>query len=219
MVRRRWLLASLLTGLMLLTLTACSTGKSTTGSTQVVRSTSASSAVTTVATTPTPAPFSPAHTPQWDPVLAGGSWGIISRHKAGVPDENEDETDEKRIFIKQDQVYFVTTKQSSDLLRIFRHSTIVRSLIERNGGEVDDTTFTVRAIAADVDTGVDTAWVNATLRADFPTVDGLKGIEVEVYRQKTSKGLDNHPYVVSTLVGFLAKDDTLESPKRLRFQK
>ena len=234
MISRRRLLASLIAGSLLLSVTACTTGTPGNGGVKqngaIVTSTPpTNSAAVAVVAVPKSAPIAPTRRPSYDPVLASGDWGVVSRSEAGITDSDA-RTSVKHQVIKQGQINTLTAEQSENLLATLERSDVVDGLIEKNGGSVSQTHYFVREIFADADTGVDTPWVTATLRADFPAVGGLKGVELRVIQQKTSKGLDDHPYVISTLVGFVAdttsaSDPTTHSfgapllnPKSLRFK-
>lgn len=215
MISRRRLLASLLAGSLLLSVTACVPGMPGNGAAQktgavVTTAPPTSAAVVATVTVVNSAPFAPTHRPSYDPILASGHWGIVSRSEAGITDSGE-RTNTKHEVIKQDQINSLTEEQGDELQEALERSAVVKSLIKENGGSASDVTYYVREIFADADTGVDTAWVTATLRADFPAVGGRKGIELQVYQQKTSKGLDNHPYVTSTLVGYVSNQAALSS--------
>jgi hypothetical protein len=159
--------------------------------------------------------FAPARTPKWDPVLAPGDWGIISLSTAGVPESTR--TSKLHRDVRQHEINKLTAKQAKSLLSIFKCSDEVQSLVEANGGDLDQTAYKVVKILADAETGVNTPWVTATLRATYPAHGGLKGLEVDVFRQKTSKGLSNAPYVTSTRVGYISDADTIVNPKSLTF--
>jgi hypothetical protein len=61
--------------------------------------------------------------------------------------------------------------------------------------------------------------VTATLRATFPTEDGLKAVDVFVYRTKTSKGLNNTPFVSGTSVGYVDTDGSIAQPAHPKFPR
>ena len=99
----------------------------------------------------------------------------------------------------------LTKQQREELLCIFRHSKGVRRLIDADGGDPCRATYYVKEINANEDdTGNRTAWVTATLRADYEAPEGKRALEMQVYRQKTRDGqLDNTPYVASTQAGWI----------------
>ena len=138
-----------------------------------------------------------------DPVLGTRKWGTRSSRVKGA--RGSAVTSDLHSDVEIYENGKLAEQQSSELLDIFRDSKGVLRLIEQYGGDPDHTTFYVREISADEDyAGNSTPWVTATLRADFASPEGLRGIEMQVYRNKMDKDtLDNTPYVASTQVGYL----------------
>ena len=140
-----------------------------------------------------------------DPVLGTGDWGIRSRKVKnalghGVTANNHQDVENYENALLTDQ-------QSEALLKIFRNAHGVHRIIERYDGDPDTdvTHYYVLSIHADEDNPAPgNPWVTATLRADFPSPEGMRGIQMDVYRRKTDKGeLDNTPYVALTQISYL----------------
>ena len=159
----------------------------------------------------------PVSPPPQDAVLGTHRWGYRSSHVTGARDEV---TSDLHIAVEGNENDLLTQQQSSELLHIFRHSKGVRRAIEADGGDPDDASFWVRQVSANEDdVGNNTAWVTATLRADYPAHEGERGLEMQVYRQKTREGLlDNTPYVSATQVGYLDATGALVDPETIRFK-
>ncbi len=152
----------------------------------------------------------PTPRPPHDAVLGTRHWGIRSSTVKGArsPDQVTSDLHSTVEGFENDQL---TAQQSEELLCIFRHSKGVRRLIEADGGDPCDATFWVKQVSANEDDiGNRTAWVTATLRADYPAPEGQRAIEMQVYRQKTRDGrLDNTPYIASTQAGWIGSTGDL----------
>ncbi len=138
-----------------------------------------------------------------DPVLGGRRWGTRSRKVSGA--RGHAVTSDLHSDVENYESSLLTRQQSSELLDIFRDSRGVHRLINSYGGDPDDTRYYVKQIDANEDVvGNDTPWVTAVLRADFASPEGIRGIEMRVYRKKISElRLDNTPYVERTQVSYL----------------
>lgn len=179
-------------------------GGSPAASTQPTTSTPAATS-TPSAAAPKPSKFasSPKPAPA-DPLLDTGSWGYLDMNdvvakRTGVTSVLHQE-------IVNQRIEKLTNEEWLNLLKVFRNSPRVKRAIKAAGGHSSEATWSVIDIQASDDVAVDTPWVYATLRANFPTRNGQKGLECDVYRQKTSKGLDRRPLVSSTIVGYVSDD-------------
>jgi hypothetical protein len=149
-----------------------------------------------------------------DPLLDTGKWGYLKitkviRTRTGVTSVlHRDITDAWRALLTQEE--------STSLTKVFRNSARVKRAIKAAGGRSSDATYSVVDIQASDDVGIDTPWVYATLRANFPTRYGGKVVECHVYRQKTSKGLDRRPLVSSTIAGYVEVDGSISNPVAVR---
>jgi hypothetical protein len=151
-----------------------------------------------------------------DPLLGSGSWGYHSPSKYETRLE-EGVTMALHQDLEKTEVDDLAVEQSDLLLDIFEDSAKVHRIIREEGGRSSEASYGVMAISANDDVAVDTPWVQATLRADFATRDGLKSIECYVYRQKTRDGLDNRPFVSGAIVGYMDAAAQVHDPvaKRL----
>lgn len=142
--------------------------------------------------------------PPADPLLATGKWGYLDMND--VVKKRTGVTSVYHQQIVSQRVEKLTNEEWLNLLKVFRNSPKVKRAIKAAGGRSTEATFSVVDIQASDDVGLDTPWVYATLRANFPTRNGQKGLECDVYRQKTSKGLDRRPLVSSSIVGYTSDD-------------
>lgn len=150
-----------------------------------------------------------------DPVLTPGDWGYHSAVDyddagGGVQINTTAEQNERYKLIKQ---------QYSKLLSALKKSSGVKTLAREAGGDVSDIKYSVVDIDALDLVGDQTPWVTATLRASFPSEDGLKAVDVQVYRLKTQKGLNNTPYVSGTSVGYVEADGSIKNPTHPNFPR
>jgi hypothetical protein len=146
--------------------------------------------------------------PPADPLLDTGSWGYLDMND--VVKKRTGVTSALHQSIVDERMTKLTNEEWLNLLKVFRNSPKVKRAIKAAGGRSSEATYSVIDIQASEDVGIDTPWVYATLRANFPTRNGQKGLECDVYRQKSSKGLDRRPLVSSAIVGYVRADDTLE---------
>jgi hypothetical protein len=181
------------------------------------------SKATTQSTVPTPTtpvqPTSFAKSPApstFDPLLASGSWGYFDDSSTDIRKHVDDDTLAFHDVLEKDEVDDLTVNQYYALLKIFKHSAKIHRAIRAAGGDYDDAAYRVLAIQASDDVGIDTPWVYATLVAVFPTSDGIKEIQCDVYRLKTQKGLDERPFVSGTLVGYVDSGGAMMNPKQVR---
>jgi hypothetical protein len=204
-------IGSVLTGLM--ALSSASASNPAASSSQMVASAATPSApaptpdvIVVTASTPVaviveddPAPYDEGT----DPVLGGGRWGTRSRKVTGA--RGHAVTSDLHSDVENYESDLLTQQQSSALLHLFRDSRGVHRIINSYGGDPDDTHYYVKQIDANEDiVGNDTPWVTAVLRADFASPEGIRGIEMRVYRKKISESrLDNTPYVELTQVSYL----------------
>jgi hypothetical protein len=159
-----------------------------------------------------PTPFAPSPAPKnYDPLLAEGSWGYQSQSEL---ENSGTYTSTLHSTLEGKEIDKLTVNQTAALLKIFRNSSKVHGLIADAGGRSSEATYSITLVIASDDVGLDTPWVSATLRANFPTRDGQKGVQCYVYRQKTQKGLDNKPFVAGAYVGYIAGDGSLDNPVR-----
>jgi hypothetical protein len=173
-------------------------------------------ATPTPSATSTPAAAAPKSTkfasspkpPPADPLLATGSWGYLDMDD--VVEKRTGVTSALHQGIVDQRMTKLTDEEWLNLLKVFRNSPKVKRAIKAAGGRSTEATYAMIDIQASEDVGIDTPWVYATLRANFPTRNGLKGLECDVYRQKTSKGLDRRPLVSSARVGYVRSDDAAE---------
>jgi len=144
-----------------------------------------------------------------DPVLGTHRWGTRSSKVSGALGHAI--TSDLHASVEATESNLLNEQQASELIDIFRESAGVSRLIEKYDGDPDDAVFYVKEIDADEDrAGNSTPWVTATLRADFPSPEGLRGIEMRVYRKKIGWDiLDNTPYVASTQVSYVDSTGTL----------
>ena len=105
------------------------------------------------------------------------------------------------------------------LLSALKKSSGVKEMVHAAGGDTDEIKYSVLTIDALDTVGLRTPWVTATLRASFPTEDGLKAVDVFVYRLRTSKGLNNTPYVSGTSVGYVDTDGSISQPAHPKFPR
>jgi hypothetical protein len=195
-------------------------GGSPAASTQPTTSTPAATS-TAPAAAPKPTKFasSPKPAPA-DPLLATGSWGYLDMNKVVKPRTGVTSAFHQDIVDRRMQQ--LTNEEWLNLLKVFRNSPRVKRAIKAAGGHSSEATYSVIDIQASDEVGVDTAWVYATLRANFPTRNGQKGLECDVYRQKTEKGLDRRPLVSSSIVGYVADDASehgvVTNPKRVKLR-
>ena len=138
-----------------------------------------------------------------DPVLGTGRWGTRSSKVSGALGHGV--TNSLHASVEATESLVLNRQQGSELIGIFRRSKGVSRLIREYGGSPSRTSYYVKEIDADEDmAGKSTPWVTATLRADFPSPEGLRGIEMRVYRTKIDwDTLDNTPYVASTQVSYV----------------
>jgi hypothetical protein len=180
-------------------------------------STTASATPSATATAVTPASsFASEPTPKpADPILASGDWGYHS----GI--DYDDSGSGRRInsLAEQNERYKLIKEQYKKLLSALKKSKGVKRLVSAAGGDTDDIKYSVVDIDAMDLVGLQTPWVTATLRASFATEDGLKAVDVMVYRLKTAKGLNNTPYVSGTSVGFVESDGSITQPKHPAFPR
>ena len=139
-----------------------------------------------------------------DAVLGTRRWGWHSEAVSGA--RGRGVTGDLHSDVEGYESDLLTRQQSSELLDIFRDSRGVRRIIRAHGGDPDDAAFYVKTVQADEDTDASSVpWVTATLRADFSSPEGKRGLEMQVYRQKIRRGegagLDNTPYVELVQVG------------------
>jgi hypothetical protein len=146
-----------------------------------------------------------------DPVLVGGKWGTRSSRVHGALGQKV--TSDIHDTVEATENVLLLNQQSHELLEIFEDARGVTRLITRYGGDPDDTRYFVKEIQANEDdVGNGVAWVTATLRADFPSPEGMRGIEMVVYRRKISQmRLDNTPYVASTQIGYVHENGDLST--------
>jgi hypothetical protein len=140
-----------------------------------------------------------------DPILGTKHWGTRSSDVHGA--RGHVVTSDLHSNVESFENGLLADQQSTELLDIFSNSNGVHRLIEEYGGDPSfpESRYYVKTIDANEDyAGSSTAWVTATLRADFRSPEGMRGIEMRVYRQKTSEGLlDNTPYIASTQISYL----------------
>jgi hypothetical protein len=138
-----------------------------------------------------------------DPVLGTTHWGTRSDRVHDA--RGQAKTSDPHTAVESFESDLLTEQQSDQLLDIFSESGGVHRLIREYGGKTCQTHYYVKEIQADEDVpGNDTPWVTATLRADFPAPEGLRGIEMQVYRKKiTAHKLGLTPYVASTQVSYV----------------
>lgn len=180
---------------------------------------------TTAPANPTPAPTTanpsapsvtlvrvvnePVSPPPQDPILGTKKYGTRSDkvHGASIAVTNDLHID----VVESAENKRLIRQQSSELLCIFRHNKGVRRLVDKYGGDACDAVYYVREINANEDdAGNSTAWVTATLRADFSASEGKRAIEMQVYRRKISPELlDNTPYIASTQAGWVGRTGDL----------
>jgi len=138
-----------------------------------------------------------------DPVLGTRRWGTRSSKVSGSLGHVV--TNRLHSSVEATESSALNRQQSAELLDILRHSRGVFRLVERYGGNPYYAKYYVKAIDANEDmAGNNTPWVTATLRVDFASPEGLRGIEMRVYRTKIGwDTLDNTPYVASTQVSYV----------------
>ena len=149
--------------------------------------------------------------PTKDPILGGRRLGTRSSAVHGT--RGTGVSSDLNSTIEDEEFRLLASQQESELLEIFEDSRGVHRLISRFGGDPDDASYFVRAIDANEDQAVPgTSWVTATLRADFASPEGKRGIEMQVYRKKTADGrLDNTPYVALTQVSYIDEAGNLST--------
>jgi len=142
-----------------------------------------------------------------DPQLGDDHWGTRSHKVKGA--KGQDVTGNYNDDVEDYENLKLSEEQAKELLKVFRNADGVRRLIDKYGGDPDEDTtrYWVRRIHADEDHAApNTPWVTATLRADFYSPEGVRGLEMEVYRRKNDKGqLDNTPYVAQTQIAYLER--------------
>jgi len=183
--------------------------KTATGSANATASAAATPAVAEASFAPEPRPRSS------DPVLASGDWGYHS----GVDYDDAGGGTQINRTAEAKERYQLTKEQYHDLLDIMKDSDGVVELASNAGGDTSDIKYSVIAIDVLDQVGVSTPWVTATLRASFPTEDGLKAVDVYVYRLRTKKGLNNTPYVSGTSVGYVDVDGSIRNPSSPPFPR
>jgi hypothetical protein len=157
-----------------------------------------------------------------DPLLAPGDWGYHSLYKYET-EVSQNTTSVTNALIDSVEDLKLEAEQATRLRRIFKNSARVRHVVDAEGGDSSDASYTVMWIQATAEGSVGTPWASAILRATFGTGDGAKALEVSVYRQRTYKGLDNRPLVAYAVVGYLAPnaDGTpateIVNPKPVKF--
>ena len=144
-----------------------------------------------------------------DPVLGTKKWGIRSDGVEGAHGQRV--TESLHVDVENFEHNVLMDQQEAELLKIFRKSNGVNRIIRRYDGEPCDTHYYVLDIQANADNSApNTPWVEITLRADFASPEGRRGIEMQVYRRKNDKGeLDNTPYVAQTQVGYIGEGGPL----------
>jgi hypothetical protein len=151
-----------------------------------------------------------------DPILTSGSWG----YHAGIDWDDKGAGRQVNTDAEQTERYKLIKEQHKKLLEALEDSSGVRRLVSGAGGDVNDVTYSVVTVdAMDLGVGVHTPWVTATLRATFPSEDGLKAVDVFVYRARTDKGLNNTPYVSGTSVGYVEDDGSIKNPAHPSFPR
>jgi hypothetical protein len=145
-----------------------------------------------------------------DPVLGTKKWGTRSDAVSGALGHGVRD-DLHQLAVEDTETAKLMDQQADELLEVFEDAAGVHRIIRRYGGDVDDTHFWVKSISANEDqAAIRTPWVTATLRADFPSPEGRRGLEMQVYRIRISDSrLDNTPYVASTQVSYLDSDGEL----------
>lgn len=197
--------------------------------------TAAPTAATTPTSTPATSSASATHTPtaaeatavvktafakspaprSWDPLLQSGDWGYHSLTKyetevsqsSPLTNETIDQVEDAKLQVEQE----------GQLLKIFRNSSKVHEVIDKAGGDSSDATYTITDVSATAEGGTSVPWVTATLRADFGTNDGVKALEVWVYRQRNKKGMDMRPWVSGAIVGYVDANGSIVNPVPVRF--
>lgn len=146
-----------------------------------------------------------------DPVLGTKKWGIRSDGVEGA--HGQAVTESLHVDVENFEHNVLMDQQSTELLKVFRRSKGVNRIIRRYGGEPCDTHYYVLNVQANEDDAAPNApWMKITLRADFASPEGRRGIEMQVYRRKNDKGeLDNTPYVAQTQVGYIGEGGPLST--------
>ena len=173
--------------------------------------------------TPKPAPAKPVNSfakepkpKPYDPLLASGSWGYHSLTKFEKEVSRESTLTNGAIDITEETN--LTKEQRRRLLRLFRNSARVHKIIDQNDGDwTEDPSYSVVSIQSTFEGGPSVPWVTATLRATFGTRDGVKALDVFVYRMQTRFGLDERPYVGGAQVGYIDSIGTLTNPVRVKY--
>lgn len=221
MKARLRLVAGVLLATIAVMVSGCGMFPGTSGPAKPSASTPANATTATpaaTATTPVAATtaFAPApKPPSADPVLTSGNWG----YHATVDYDDYGGGHQIHTTAEQRERYQLIKEQYYDLLAALKDSSGVEELVEKAGGDVSDIKYSVVDIDALDTVGESTPWVTATLRASFPTEDGLKAVDVFVYRLKTSKGLNNTPYVSGTSVGYVDTDGSIDNPSHPNFPR
>jgi len=175
---------------------------SSTASATAAATTQAPAAVTQASFAAEPAPRSP------DPVLKSGSWGYHS----AIDWDDAGEGRQINSVAEQNERYRLIREQYRRLLSTLKRSPGVKRLVSAAGGDTSDIMYSVITLDASDEVGYLIPWVTATLRASFPTHDGLKAVDIYVYRIRTHKGLNNTPYVSGTSVGYVDTDGSIANP-------
>ena len=150
-----------------------------------------------------------------DPILTSGSWG----YHPGIDWDDTGGGKQINQTAETNERYKLIKEQYKKLLATLKKSKGVKKLVSAAGGDTDDIRYSVVTIDALDLVAPHTSWVDATLRATFPTEDGLKAVDVFVYRAKTSKGLNNTPYVSGTSVGYVDTDGSIKNPTHPNFPR
>ena len=205
-------LGSLATGLVALSSASAAGSASTSAAVQATASVPASApaaapaAVTAVVVDATPqieSEILPSNFDMGDPILGGKRLGTRPSEVAGALGHAV--TSELHASVEGTETNLLNRQQSAELLKIFRSSRGVRRLVHTYGGNPDNAKYYVKEIDANEDLASPcTAWVTAIIRADFASPEGIRGVEMKVYRRKNEAGrLDNTPFVAWTQVSYL----------------
>ncbi|MDR3686487.1 MAG: hypothetical protein P4L93_06000 [Coriobacteriia bacterium] len=150
-----------------------------------------------------------------DPILTSGDWG----YHAGIDWDDAGGGKQINSTAEQNERYKLIKEQYTKLLDALKDSSGVKRLVSAAGGDTSDIKYSVVTIDAMDLVAPHTPWVTATLRATFPSEDGLKAVDVFVYRNKTAKGLNNTPYVSGTSVGYVDTDGSIKNPSHPAFPR
>ena len=150
-----------------------------------------------------------------DPILTAGDWG----YHAGIDWDDSGGGKQINVTAEQAERYKLIKEQDKKLLAALKNSKGTKKLVSAAGGDTSDIKWSVVTIDALDLVAPHTTWVTATLRATFPTEDGLKAVDVFVYRAKTAKGLNNTPYVSGTSVGYVDTDGSIKNPTHPNFPR